>query len=88
MAREGGVRLVDYQICLCNRVIRFSTFGSIGGHQLTSAVYGAKTLSEVDAVVITTGHRAFDPEFILENAKLVVDLQNVITGENDKVYKL
>jgi UDP-N-acetyl-D-glucosamine dehydrogenase len=58
------------------------------GHKLTSVAYDAKTLSDADAVVITTKHRAFDPQFILENAKLVVDLQNVITEKNEKVYKL
>jgi UDP-N-acetyl-D-glucosamine dehydrogenase len=59
------------------------------GHKLTSVIYDAKTLSDVDVVVITTKHSAFEPQFILENAKLVVDLQNVITdSQNEKVYKL
>jgi UDP-N-acetyl-D-glucosamine dehydrogenase len=59
------------------------------GHKLTSVTYDAKTLSDTDAVVITTKHSAFDPQFILENAKMVVDLQNMITdSKSEKVYKL
>jgi UDP-N-acetyl-D-glucosamine dehydrogenase len=59
------------------------------GYKLISVAYDAKTLSDADAVVITTKHSAFDPQFILENAKMVVDLQNVITdSKNEKVYKL
>ncbi len=47
-----------------------------------------KSVGEVDCVVITTNHPEFDPDYILENARLIVDLRNLIKKSSDKVYKL
>jgi UDP-N-acetyl-D-glucosamine dehydrogenase len=45
-------------------------------------------IEEVDCVVVTTGHSVFVPEKIIEKAKLIVDLRNLIPEPSDKVYKL
>jgi len=58
------------------------------GRTYYSSEYSAKLLSEMDCVVISTNHEAFDADFIVENSKLVVDLRNVIKESSDKVYKL
>jgi UDP-N-acetyl-D-glucosamine dehydrogenase len=60
------------------------------GHRLTSVALDTQTLQDADAVVISTKHSAFDPLTILENARLIVDMQNLIPGtdDGDKVYKL
>lgn len=47
-----------------------------------------EVLQEMDCVVITTNHSEFEPEFILENSPLIVDLRNLIAEKSDKVYKL
>lgn len=59
------------------------------GHRLTSVSYDIKTLSNADVVVITTKHNAFNSQLITENAKLVVDLQNLIVSDkSENIYKL
>ncbi len=45
-------------------------------------------LQEADCVVLTTNHEVFDVSFIRDNAKLIVDLRNMIKESDDKVYKL
>lgn len=45
-------------------------------------------LKGADCVVITTNHTVFDADFIVENAKLIVDLRNAIKTKTPKVYKL
>lgn len=47
-----------------------------------------KILQDADCVVISTNHEAFDPEIIEKEAKLIVDLRNMIPSPSDKVYKL
>jgi UDP-N-acetyl-D-glucosamine dehydrogenase len=60
-----------------------------GGHRLTSVPYDVKTLSDADAVVITTKHAAFKSQFIMEHARLIIDLQNLIISDKSKnIYKL
>ncbi len=51
------------------------------------------TLSEamirsMDAIVFTTNHSIFDEEWIVDRAKIVVDLRNAVKFKSDKVYKL
>jgi UDP-N-acetyl-D-glucosamine dehydrogenase len=46
-----------------------------------------ETLSSYDAVIITTDHSVYDPAFILENAKLIIDTRNLIKNKNSKVVK-
>jgi UDP-N-acetyl-D-glucosamine dehydrogenase len=41
-----------------------------------------------DCVVLTTNHAAFDVEFIQQNAKLIVDMRNMIKDDSERVYKL
>jgi UDP-N-acetyl-D-glucosamine dehydrogenase len=47
-----------------------------------------QSITEADCVVITTNHPEFDPDYILEHARLIVDLRNLIKKPSDKVYKL
>jgi UDP-N-acetyl-D-glucosamine dehydrogenase len=46
-----------------------------------------KILQDSDCVVITTNHDTFDPDYILENSIMIVDLCNMIKEKSDKVYK-
>lgn len=60
------------------------------GHELKSVDLTEKTLSELDCVVITTNHSAFDIEKVYKHAKLIVDLRNATHGivDTDKIKKL
>lgn len=48
----------------------------------------AAGLNTADCVVISTAHESFNPVFILEHARLIVDLRNTIKEPSEKVYKL
>ena len=58
------------------------------GRAFTGVAYEANKLQEADCVVITTNHTDFEADFITKNAKLVVDMRNVIPEASEKVYKL
>lgn len=58
------------------------------GRQFSSIDLSAGALSDVDLVVLTTNHNDFDPQFIDEHAKLIVDMRNMMEEGSDKVYKL
>lgn len=59
------------------------------GNVLNSVDLSPESLSEADVVVITTNHKDYDPDFIVEHSKLIVDLRNVIApDEKNKVFKL
>jgi UDP-N-acetyl-D-glucosamine dehydrogenase len=58
------------------------------GASLQSVELTSETLRNADCVVITTNHSVFDPEMIQQNARLIVDLRNVILEVGEKVYKL
>lgn len=58
------------------------------GKQYISVELTAETLKNADVVVLTTNHSAFDVEFIKENARLIVDMRNMIKEAGEKVYKL
>lgn len=47
-----------------------------------------ETLETADLVVLTTNHSAFDVEFIKSNARLIVDMRNMIKESTENVYKL
>ncbi len=47
-----------------------------------------ETLKNADCVVLTTNHKAFDVDFIQKNAKLIIDLRNMISEKSDTVFKL
>lgn len=55
---------------------------------LDSISLSPKTLANADVVVLTTNHDAFDMKFIKENAKLIVDMRNMIKNASEIVYKL
>ncbi|PIE49968.1 MAG: UDP-N-acetyl-D-glucosamine dehydrogenase [Flavobacteriales bacterium] len=59
-----------------------------GGKDLTSVELTAETLKNADCVVLTTNHKAFDVDFIKKNAKLIIDLRNMISEKSDTVFKL
>ena len=53
-----------------------------------SVLLTKESLEDADVVVLTTNHSAFDVDFIQQQAKLIVDLRNMVKESNDKVYKL
>ena len=61
---------------------------SHGHESLHSVDLTAEALQNADCVVLTTNHAAFDIEFIKTNARLIVDMRNMIKEGNDNVYKL
>ena len=54
---------------------------------LQSVELTEENLSNSDVVVITTNHSVYNPVFILEHSKLIVDLRNMLP-EHSKVFKL
>jgi len=59
-----------------------------GGRTFNSAALTDNILSDVDCVVITTKHKAFNFRKIEAKAKLIVDLQNAYPEGTEKIYKL
>lgn len=59
-----------------------------GRASLSSIDLNAEALQTADCVVITTNHSAFNMDWIVENANLIVDLRNAVKERSDKVYKL
>lgn len=51
----------------------------------TSVPLTAENLGGYDCVVIATDHSSYDPDFILENSKLVVDTRNLVKGNNHRL---
>lgn len=58
------------------------------GRDFNSVELTPEALTEADVVVLTTNHSTFDVESIQENAKMVVDMRNMVKEAGDKVYKL
>lgn len=58
------------------------------GTSYQSVELSAQALEDADVVVLTTNHRVFDVEFIMQHAKLIVDLRNMVREASEKVYKL
>jgi UDP-N-acetyl-D-glucosamine dehydrogenase len=58
------------------------------GREYESTTMDKNTLKEADCVVLTTNHDKFDPDFIKEHAKMIVDLRNMIKEGSAGVYKL
>ena len=59
-----------------------------GGRTYDSVELSQETLQNADAVVLTTNHKDFDVEFIRKNAKLIIDLRNMVKEASENVYKL
>lgn len=58
------------------------------GVALNSVELTKERLAQADVVVLTTNHKVFDVDFIVENSPLIVDLRNMVKEGSDKVYKL
>lgn len=80
VAKKGG--LVSYNDP------HIPTIKTHGRNNLRSVELTKETLEDADVVVITTNHAAYDAKFILENARLIVDLRNVASQPAENVYKL
>ncbi len=57
------------------------------GLKLRSVPLTARRLKQTDAVIIATDHSAYDYDWIVKNALLVVDTRNAIKKKNPKVVK-
>jgi len=57
------------------------------GLKLRSVPLTARRLKQTDAVIIATDHSAYDYDWIVKNAPLVVDTRNAIKKKNPKVVK-
>jgi UDP-N-acetyl-D-glucosamine dehydrogenase len=61
------------------------------GNYYTCSELTDNLIAEVDCVVFTTNHSCFDAKYIVEKAKLVVDMRNAVKHvaiEDGKVFKL
>jgi UDP-N-acetyl-D-glucosamine dehydrogenase len=58
------------------------------GHKYHSVSLSADTLKEADVIVLTTNHSVYDVASIQQNAKMIVDLRNMVPAESLNVYKL
>lgn len=58
------------------------------GDTYESVQLNKEQLEDADLVVLTTNHEVFDVDFIKSNAKMIVDLRNMIKENGDTVYKL
>lgn len=45
----------------------------------------AESLGSYDCAILATDHSCYDPDFILENSKLVIDTRNMIKGNNHRL---
>ncbi len=58
--------------------------------EMTSTELSPEVLGEMDAVVIITDHSEYDPDFIVEHSKLVIDTRNLtksVKEKGDKIVK-
>jgi len=84
LLQERGVT-VDYSDPHVAMTKPMRHYGDLG---LKSVELTAANLGSYDAVIISTAHRAFDWEFILEHARLIVDTRNALQGfESPKIIK-
>jgi UDP-N-acetyl-D-glucosamine dehydrogenase len=60
----------------------------LNGKKVKSITLNARTLKTYDAVVILANHSAYDYDFIMKHARLIVDTRNAITKKSSKVKKL
>jgi len=58
---------------------------------IKSVSLSAKTLGKYDCVIIATDHSEYNPQFIVDNAALIIDTRNLIKDSSrypDKVKKV
>jgi UDP-N-acetyl-D-glucosamine dehydrogenase len=79
-ARKGGI--VEYHDPFITNVETGHTLS------LLSIELTPEAMQNADCVVLTTNHQVFNADIIKENAKLIVDLRNVIHEQSQKIYKL
>ena len=80
---EGKGALVDYNdpfIPVTPRMRHFKV-------EKRSVPITAGNLGAYDCVLIATNHSVYDPAFILEHSRLIVDTRNLIKAASDKVVK-
>jgi UDP-N-acetyl-D-glucosamine dehydrogenase len=58
------------------------------GNSFRSIELTEETMRNFDCVVITTNHNVFNPEMIIKNANLIIDLRHVIKNTSNSVFKL
>jgi UDP-N-acetyl-D-glucosamine dehydrogenase len=58
------------------------------GREFNSVNLSEEALSKADCVVLTTNHSDLDMDLIVNNAKMIVDMRNMIKDGNGKVVKL
>lgn len=61
---------------------------TVNGQKYSSVDLTDQILSEVDCIVITTKHKAFDFDDIANKGSLIVDLQNAYPARAESIYKL
>ena len=85
-----ALKIMDEVLKKCGHVMYHDPYipevTTEGGHHYKSVPFGA--VEDVDCVVITVGHSAFNGDDIKKKARLVVDLRNLIREGSEKVYKL
>ena len=55
---------------------------------MRSRALDAATLASADVAVVVTAHSGIDWEMVARETPLVVDLRNVVPGEDGKVWRL
>jgi UDP-N-acetyl-D-glucosamine dehydrogenase len=58
------------------------------GMSYQSVALTPESLNDADCVVLTTNHKVFDMGLIKGNARLIVDLRNMVGERSNKVFKL
>ncbi len=58
------------------------------GRNFSSVELSEDVIQEADCVVLTTNHKVFDMTIVKKNAKMIVDMRNMIAEGGENVYKL
>jgi UDP-N-acetyl-D-glucosamine dehydrogenase len=58
------------------------------GISYQSVALTPESLNDADCVVLTTNHKVFEMGLIKGNARLIVDLRNMVGERNNNVFKL
>lgn len=58
------------------------------GRSFSSVELSEDVIQEADCVVLTTNHKVFDMTIVKKNAKMIVDMRNMIAEGGENVYKL
>jgi len=58
------------------------------GNEFNSVELSQEIVNQADCVVLTTNHKNLDLNLIKSQAKLIVDMRNMVEERSDNVYKL